>query len=231
MVKSLKYYHRTFLFLIAVFAFSACQQNEILYKKVKRGFAHEAYSYYTKAVEADPEEWQGYMAYCWLYFYRDYETALEAIDTYDALTPNFVDYPQATSVDYMRGICYLKLGEVKKSIHFMEKHLSSEIKSVGPEYVDAMPYLLLGIAYYENGQLEKSDEIFRQGLKHNANTADLHYYHTHTLAELGREEEAKVALGKAEKWLLKGGYNQRPYVEEFYSTYIEDIEKWKAKIG
>jgi len=284
MVKSLKYFHRASCFLAVVFIFSACQQNEVLYKKeysdkeklalsesllngagtdlyyqgtvgermiikegnsynpsnawgqrelgvpyLKRGFAHEAYKYYSKAVEADAGEWQGYMAYCWLYFYRDYKTALKAINAYDALTPNFVDYPQATSVDYMRGICYLKLGKHEEAIHFMKKHLDSEIKSVGPKYVDAMPYMLLGIAYYENGQLAKSDEIFRQGLKYNDNTADLYFYHTRTLYDLGKTEEAKEAIDKAEYWLLKGGYNQRPYVEEFYSIYKEDIEKWKMK--
>jgi len=102
---------------------NAWGQRELGVPYLKRGFAHEAYKYYKKAVEADQAEWQGYMAYCWLYFYRDYETALEAIDAYDKLTPDFVDYPQATSVDYMRGICYLKLGDQDKAIHFMEKHL------------------------------------------------------------------------------------------------------------
>ena len=38
------------------------------------------------------------------YFYRDYKRALKDIEEYDALTPNFVDYPQWTSVNYMRGI-------------------------------------------------------------------------------------------------------------------------------
>ena len=91
---------------------NAWGEREIGVPYLKRGFATEANKYYTRAIEYDPEQWLGYKAYCWLYFYRDYETALEEIDRFDAMTPGIVDYPQSTSVNYMRGLCYLQLGRL-----------------------------------------------------------------------------------------------------------------------
>jgi len=210
---------------------NAWGQRELGVPYLKRGYAYEANKYYEAAIKSDPEEWLGYKAYCWLYFYRDYETALRELDTFDSFTPDFVDYPQSTSVDYMRGLCYLKLGKPEKAIAYLTKHLNKEIADVGHQYIEAMPYQLLGLAYHEGGNYVKADSIFQLGLTHNDNTADLYYYRSITLDKLNRKQEAIECLEQAEHWLLKGGYNQRPYVEEFYSIYKEDIKKLKDRFG
>lgn len=210
---------------------NAWGQRELGVPYLKRGFAYEANKYYTAAINADPEEWLGYKSYCWLYFYRDYETVIKELDIYDNFTPDFVDYPQSTSVDYMRGLSYLKLEELDHAISFLTKHLSNEIKNVGHEYIEAMPYQLLGIAYYKKEEYLRADSMFQLGLRYNANTADLYYYRAKNLLKLNRNEEAVENLNKAEDWLLKGSTNQRLYVEEFYSIYKEDILKMRRDIA
>ena len=198
---------------------------------LKRGICTTANKYYTLAAQKDPEQWLGYKAYCWLYFYRDYKTALKEIDKFDALTPNFVDYPQATSVNYMRGICYLKLGDYQSAIHYLRLHLDKELKEAGPDYIASLPYQLLGIAYHNSGAYDKANEIFLKGIKYNHNTADIWYYHALNLHEMKQYNQAKKALLEADHWLAIGNVNIRPYVEEFYQIYREDIDKAKSRFN
>lgn len=198
---------------------------------LKRGFAHEAYQNYTKASELDPENWQGYMAYCWLYFYRDYTKVLELVEEYDALTPDFVDYPQSTSVDYMRGISYYHLQEYDKAIFYLDKHLQYEIAEVGEAYISTVPWIALAKSYQDSGDLLVADSIYQKALVSNANCPELHFYHATNLYKMGKNAEAKNALVQATEWLKKGGGNNRPYVEEFFAIYPQQIEHLKGKLG
>lgn len=204
--------------------------REIGVPYLKRGFAHEAHKYYSKAIEYDPEEWLGYKAYCWLYFYRDYETAIQELDRFDAFTPDFVDYPQATSVDFMRGVAYLRLDQLDKALEYLEKHMKDEKKNTGAEYIEPKDYLMLGVAWYKKEEYSKALEVIDEGLLHNNSTADLYYYRALVSSKLKREKEATQYLDKAEFYIANGGKNIRPYVEEFYAVYQQDVEKLRKEI-
>lgn len=205
-------------------------QRELGVPYLKRGFPKEAYTYYTKAAEYDGETWAGYMAYCWLYFYKDYHTVIKYADQCDAYTENFVDYPQSTSVDYMRGISYLKLGDFDEAIRYLSKHLRHEISMVGSEYVETMAYQVLGIAHMASGDHGQAEKIFIEGLKYNENAAELHYYAAINYLKIGDRRLAASSLTMAQTWLSKGGVNSRPYVEEFFAVYQEDLDVLRAKI-
>jgi len=96
----------------------------------KRGMAMEFYENYGKAAKYDPLNWQGWRGYMYLYFYRDYERAIADFDSLDKLTPNFVDYPQSTSIHFMRAICYLQLGEYDKALSFWDAHIEEELSTM-----------------------------------------------------------------------------------------------------
>ncbi len=204
---------------------SADVQREYGVPYLKRGFAHEANKYYTEASKKDPLTWLGYKGYCWLYFYRDYETALREFNELDTLTPNFVDHPQATSIDYMRGICYLKLGNYDEAISMLKKHLKKEKEEIGANYIEALPYQLLGICYLQKKDYKTAQQYFEEGLEYNENIADLWYYQALNYSKMNELDKALVSLDKAEYYLLQGNYNNRNYVEEFYQIYIQDIQK------
>ena len=127
-------------------------QRELGVPYLKRGFAAEAFQHYAKASKSDPEEWLGNKAYCWLYFYRDYELVLQEIEEYDPLTPGFVDYPQSTSVNYMRGISHFHLGHYDEAIHYLDLHLNKELADVGAPYIESVPYIALGLSYHNLGK-------------------------------------------------------------------------------
>ena len=204
--------------------------REIGVPYLKRGFAHEANEYYSKAVTYDPEEWLGYKAYCWLYFYRDYETAIRELDRFDAFTPDFVDYPQATSVDFMRGVAYLRLGKLDQAMEYLQKHMEDEKKNTGAKYIEPKDYLMLGVAWYKKGNFNKALEVIDEGLLHNNTTADLYYYRALVSAKLKDAEVANTYLDKAEYYIANGGKNIRPYIEEFYAVYQQDVNKLRDEI-
>ncbi len=199
-------------------------QRELGVPYLKRGMAAEANRYYGEAIQADPEEWLGYKAYCWLYFYRDYKNVLEELDTYDAFTPDFVDYPQSTSVNYMRGICHLKLGDYDQAIHYLSMHLEKEIKDVGEQYIEPAHYVHMGIAYSNAKQFRQAEDLFKRALANHQNIAELHYYRAKNLSTMGLIKEAEASLLLAKDWFHKAGNLKRPYIEEFYAIYQEDLD-------
>ncbi|WP_299311604.1 tetratricopeptide repeat protein [uncultured Aquimarina sp.] len=193
--------------------------------RVKRGVNTEAMKKYAKAVSLDPESWQGYRGYLYLYFYRDYDNAIKDFDELDALTPNFVDYPQSENIDFMRGIAYMMKKDYPRAQEYFKKFFEHESKSGDLNYIESRAFMYYGITYFETGDLEKALEKFDLGIKHNKN-ADLFYWKAKTMKALHRKQSGIIKYLEISKELLSQGYNsRRPYVEEFYQTYIEDIEE------
>ncbi|WP_299241791.1 hypothetical protein [uncultured Aquimarina sp.] len=198
--------------------------------RVKRGINTEAMKKYATAVSLDPESWQGYRGYLYLYFYRDYDNAIKDFDELDVLTPNFVDYPQSENIDFMRGIAYMMKKEYPKAQTYFEKFFEHESKSGDLKYIESRAFMYHGITYFETGNLEKALEKFDLGIKNNKN-ADLFYWKAKTMKALNKNPSEILTLLKTSEELLSQGYNtRRPYVEEFYQTYIEDIEDLKNSI-
>ncbi|AXT49663.1 hypothetical protein D1818_02065 [Aquimarina sp. BL5] len=198
--------------------------------RVKRGINTETMKKYAKAVSLDPESWQGYRGYLYLYFYRDYDNAIKDFDELDELTPNFVDYPQSENIDLMRGIAYMMKKEYPKAQEYFKKFFEHESKSGDLNYIESRAFMYYGITYFETGDLEKALEKFDLGIKNNKN-ADLFYWKAKTMKALHKKPLEILALIKTSKELLSQGYNsRRPYVEEFYQTYIEDIEELQNSI-
>ncbi len=197
---------------------------------VKRGLAQQTMDYYQKAAELDPRGWMGWRGYLYLYFYRDYKNAIKDFDTLDALTPDFVDYPQSQSIDFMRGICYLQLEDYQKSIDYFDKHIRYETQEVGLEYIETTTFLFKGIAHFKLGEKEKAAKAFEQGLSNYRNNADLLFWLAKTRHRKGKPNEALSLIREAKEQFEQGNYHTRAYVEEFYQTYLSDIEELEAQI-
>jgi len=196
----------------------------------KRGMAAEFYENYGKAVKYDPLNWQGWRGYMYLYFYRDYERAIADFDSLDKLTPNFVDYPQSTSIHFMRAICYLQLDDYDKALTYWDLHLEEELKTGTEDYIDPKTFLFQGITYYKKGDLIKAQESIDRGLKHIKNNADLWLWSAKLALHNNELDKALKALEKAQTQFDKGYYNYRRYVEEFYQMYQSDIDELKNDI-
>jgi tetratricopeptide (TPR) repeat protein len=226
---------------------------------LKRGMPSLWKKYIDKAVELDPIAWQGYRGYNYLWFYRDYKSAIADFDATDTLTPNFTDAPQGHSVDYWRGIAYLGLKDYKNCIAYFDKHIQKEIDESGEDWVEHEAFLYRGIAHYEAGNPAKALESINTLLKYNSDFADAKYYKAlilfeeckslqqriavenqtrsnNTLAktlEPERKEKQQEALKIIKEGIenFNNGYSdQRPYVETIRQLYMEDYQILKAKL-
>lgn len=198
---------------------------------LKRGIAYGYLPNYEKCINYDSLGWLGYRGYCTLYFYRDYDRALTDFIAADKLTPGFTDYPQATSIDYMKGVCYLGLEEYEKAIEYLDKYITTEGEIVGYEYIYAVAYLLKGVAYKQMGQPQKAQEILEYGIEQHQQNADLEYQLALLLQEQGKNTEALKWVKKAKQSFKAGYYNMRPYIDEFYQVYLIDIEELEAALS
>jgi tetratricopeptide (TPR) repeat protein len=204
--------------------------REIGVPYLKRGIAAAFPHYYGKAAELDPLGWTGWRGYLYLYFYRDYERALADFNLTDTLTPNQVDYPQSISVDYMRGICYLKLHDYQNAIDYFDRHIEYETSITGFDYIDPKTLLYRGIAYLGQNKADLAIASFRSGLTIEDENADLYYWLAKVQAQQGHLAEAQQNLERARKEFARENYNRRYYVEAFFQTYEADLDVLAAQL-
>ena len=195
-----------------------------------RGMAADFYPHFQKMVQADSTEWQGYRGYYYLYLYRDYERAIADFDDVDERTPNFVDYPNTVSVDYMRAICYEKLQKPVKALEYINKHIKREKETVGENYIYVVAFIVKGQAHEKLNELNAAKEIYEKAIAIHPKNADLKYYYGKLLLKLGEKNEAAKVLAECREQFKKEEYNTRSFSEEFYQIYIQDIEEAEMRI-
>jgi tetratricopeptide (TPR) repeat protein len=203
---------------------NATVHRELGAPTVKRGMAQDFYRHYEAAVRHDAVNWQGWRGYLYLYFYRDYERALADFEALDTLTPDFVDYPQSTSVLFMSAICYLQLGQYDTAVDYFDRHIQEEVKTVEEAYIGTETFLFKGIAYAKKEAWAEAKSTFERGLRNADNkSADLWYWKAKAEQALGQETEAEQSLEQAKAWYQAGYFHDRPYVEEFYQLYPAEL--------
>jgi tetratricopeptide (TPR) repeat protein len=196
---------------------------------LKRGIPHKWKPWFDKAVKYDPETWQPWRGYLYLWFYRDYKKAIADFNASDSLT-TYLDYPQGHSVDFWRGIAYLGLKDYENSIAFWDKHITKETEDTGEDWVELEAFLYRGIAYYESGNTEKALENFDKAIHYFTQTADSKYYKAKILYEQGHISEALSTVDEAIVDFNAGFYNNRDYVETLRQIYMEDLEDLKDSL-
>jgi len=210
--------------------------NALVYREIgvpylKRGIASAFPHYYGKAADLDPLGWTGWRGYLYLYFYHDYERALTDFNRLDTITPGVVDYPQSVSVDFMRGVCYLQLGQYEPAISYFDQHIEYETGVTGFKYIAPETFLFRGIAYLSMGQPAAAIQSFETGLSLEDYNADLMYWLAKTHAQEGHTAQARNYLAQAQQAFAKKDYNRRPYVEEFYQLYETDLTALAAELN
>ena len=166
----------------------------------------------------------------YLYFYRDYRRAIADFDALDTLTPNFVDYPQATSIYFMKAAAFLMLEEYDQALALLDKHIIEELRTTTEDFIDLKTFVYQGIAHYKNGDIDLAKKSFERGIKNTPYSADLWYWSAKLAAETGEKAIALEAIEKAKIQFDKEYFNNRPYVEEFYQIYESDLTDLEAKI-
>ncbi len=199
----------------------ALREHSVAY--LKRGMPHKWKPWFNRAVYHDPQTWQPWRGYLYLWFYRDYEKAIADFNASDTLTP-YIDYPQGHSVDYWRGIAYLGLKDYQNSIAFFDKHILKETEDSGEDWVEINAFLYRGIAYMKAKDSIKALENFDKVIHYFEKSADAKYWKARIMNHAGEKEKALALANQAEQDFNEGYFNNRPYVETLFQLYPEDFE-------
>lgn len=215
---------------IAVDSTYAEAWRELSVAYLKRGMPHKWKPLMDKAAVHDPKTWVPWRGYLYLYFYRDYEKAIQDFNASDSLTEH-IDYPQGHSVDYWRAMAYLGLNDYENSLEYWNKHILKETEDTGEDWVELEAFLYRGIAYLESGNQEKALEDFDKILFYFKHSADAKYYKAKTLQLLGENDVALDYAIKAMTDYKNGFFNNYHYVELLRQIYPEDIEQLMAELS
>lgn len=182
----------------------------------------------SKAIEINPEAWQGWRAHDRMYYCRDFAGALFDLDATDTLTKNQVDYAQNTSVDFLRGVCYLGLNNYSKSEEYFYKYIEDEQAKIGEAFVDETAFLYLGILALKQDQYNLAVQHLLRGIKFEDGYADFHYHLARAYCYLGEYAKAQKEIIIAAKKFDEGNY-LRGYryeaVEQIYKAQITELNQ------
>jgi len=195
------------------------------------GMTSEWHKHIQKAIDLNPEAWQGWRGYDKIFYFRDYSGALFDLDVTDTLTKNKVDYLQNTSVDYLRGLCYFGLENWEKSIEYFNKFVEDERIKVGDKFIDETAFLYLGIIDIENGRFQDAIKQLQRGFKYEDGFAEFHYYLALIYCELGATKQAKAEIEKSKLKFEEENYRRAYRYENIRQLYLDDIEDLEEKIN
>ena len=205
--------------------------RELSVPYLKRGMPHDWKPLFDKAVEIDPVAWQGWRGYLKLFFYRDYESAIKDFNATDTLTPNFTDYPQSMSVDYLRGLAYLQLDDKQKALDYFTKYIDEVTAKNGENWVDVDAFIHRAIVLIKLREFEKAKLDLEKCLKYYSSSSDSYYHLSVINYQLDNKAIGKEQIMEAKRLFKKGYYMHRPYVETFGQIEISDIEEMERKIA
>ncbi|NNE26342.1 MAG: tetratricopeptide repeat protein [Saprospiraceae bacterium] len=184
----------------------------------------------SKATELNPQAWQGWRGYYKLFYLRDYGAALFDLDATDTLTIDQTDYAHNMSVDYLRGLCYMGLGNHDKAREYLKLYIEKETKDVGRKFIDETAFLYLAIMAYDEGDFDQALDDINESILYEEGQAEMYFYRAKSLVELNRFSEAKQAVQKADSLFNEGRYLRGYFHEMPNQIYKQDLDQLKEKL-
>jgi len=198
--------------------------------RVKRGILDEMDYYYGIAVDLKPEVWAGFRGYLYLYFYRDFQRAIDDFNLGDKVVGE-VDYSQGQSHEYMRGICYYGLKDYDQAISVLTSYIASTTASNGAEWVDVYAHLYKGLSLMQIDRYNEALTEFDKAERIYPKLSDLYFHRARIALSQKRLDDAKLLVRTARQYFEEGYYHQRPYVEVLEQIYIQDIDDLEKEVA
>lgn len=198
---------------------------------LKRGFPRQWHKNYEKAIIHDAKEWVGWRGYNYLFFYKDFRRAIADFNSTDTLTQDFIDFPQAMSVDFLRGISYYGLNSYDTALLYLQRYIDAELRgSGGLAFIDQNAFLYKGRIFQKLNRHDSALVAFDTGLKIFDQSSDLHYFKSKSFIALDNNSLAKSEALLAKKYFDQGFAHRRPYIEVLDQLYDYDIDELLKKL-
>jgi len=204
--------------------FGALQEKATPSTKV--GDYHIAFPLLEKAADVDPKGALYYYSWLLLYYYRDYERALERLTQFDDFTPNEPDVAWGENVNYLKGLAYKQLGKYPEAIQEFSKAIADEGKNV-----DLYAYVYRGIAHLHNDDIALAMKDFNMAIDDYDKCTTAYYWKAEAFIKKGDKKNALLMLQKAQDLLAKGYYKSDPYMEFFDIPVKEQIADKIAELS
>lgn len=178
-----------------------------------------------KAMAENPEEIGPYYGWVLLYYYRDYEYALQILEQVDAYTPNFADAPSGEDVHYLKGLCHMQMQHPQKAINEFNIYINNLATTHGEDFVDVYTFVQKGRCLTKLGQYEEAIESFKKAITYYEDCTEAYYFMGLTQIEMDKQTEACHNFNSALDMINKGEKSNDVYVELFHEIYPQQIEQ------
>lgn len=184
----------------------------------KIGDYHIAFPLLEKAWELDAKETGYYYGWLLLYYYRDYERALEKLETYDNFTPNTPDFCWGEHINYLKGLCHKQMGNYEKAIEEFSNVIAYEA-----EFVDMYAYVYRGICYQKLAQHDLAIKDFDRAIQEYDKCSMAYFYKGLSYKAIDLPKLYKASIYEAKSLVEKGFYKRHDYHEAFDGISLEMI--------
>jgi tetratricopeptide (TPR) repeat protein len=187
---------------------------------LKRGLFIEWKKLIDRAVELDPEQYLGYRGWCRLQFLRDYEGAINDIETLKSITDYDIGYCQTG--DYHLNIalayCYKEIGAYGKAKALYDAE--QRVPNYSPGLFDYYHY---GVLEFELGNYNKALAYFDQQIVFNDDLAECYFFKALSHKGLNQIDDYSANLEKAKNYYQRGKILTDTYTEPLNKIYLKDI--------
>ena len=173
-----------------------------------------------KAVEYDTRENIGYRGWCKFQFFRDYQGAIDDIESLEAASKGNIGYSAGGQyhLKVAKALCYKQLGDVHKAITIMEEYMVDTTLQVS-----VFDHLHFGVMYLETGIYEKA--ITQLNLQSAQNDlAENQYYLALCYQKMGNDTLFNEHIAKAKEMYLRNQKMVFHYTEPIDRVYLKEIE-------
>ena len=199
--------------------------HAISVQNTKNGNYDIAMANLEKAYKINPKEIGGYYGWVLLYYYHDYEKALNILNAYDDFTPKFSDYPMGECIHYLKGLAHKQLNNYEEAVKEFDVSINNQLKEHSENWVDYTTFLNRGITLYLQNKNEEAINEFERVIRNYKECSEAYYFKGLSFIELNEKEKACENFNEALNLIKKGYKSSDPYVELFHEIYIQDIEQ------
>lgn len=171
----------------------------------------------------EPDDGSRYYGWLLLYYYRDYEKALEVLEMHDALTPNFSDEPMGENINYLKGLAKMQLDSLEPALVEFNFYIDEVGLEHGEDWVNIDAYINKGTVLAKLNRHAEAVETYKKAIKHFESSTEGYYYLGLSQMRLGELEEAMKSLNVAKGLIDQNRKQSDGYVELFHEVYKQDI--------
>jgi tetratricopeptide (TPR) repeat protein len=173
-----------------------------------------------KAVDYDFRENIGYRGWCKFQFFRDYQGAIDDIESLEAVSKGNIGYSAGGHyhLKVAKALCYKQLGDVDKAITIMEQYLLDSTNQIS-----VFDHLHLGVMYLQTDAYDKAITQFNLQVTE-SDLAENQYYLALCHKKMGNDSLFTEHINKAKEMYLSNQKMVFHYTEPIDRVYLKEIE-------